>query len=237
MSDILRIFADANQNLNGMKTKSFLLSILVIVLASCNPDVYFGSNDNVPQIAEKALGLTPTEAIAYMQKQGFTYEGDELHQQHSREFIFSKGADKAQFSFEAPIVIWLNLGWNDTINSIDATQQMDSRQNALNLYWKWSHYTASAFASKIEDWDASITTTNSSMDYENREQFWADFKKAGESIIWEYEHYIDWNMPKEISMGVSFEDDMHLGYYHTSNYIDVPLPCMPSKIRHGHSCD
>lgn len=220
-----------------MKTKSFLLSILVIVLASCNPDVYFGGNDNVPKIAEKALEMTPTEAISYMQKQGFTYEGDELHQQHSREFIFSKGAEKAQFSFEAPIVIWLNLGWDDTINSIDATQRMDSRQSALNLYWKWSHYTASVFASKIEDWVASITTTNSSMDYDNREQFWADFKNAEESLIWEYEYYSDWDMPKEINMGITFEDGIYILGYDTRNYIDIPLPCMPSKIRHGHSCN
>ncbi len=224
------------------KIFAFLLLITAVVLISCNPDVQFGTNDNVPKIAEKMLGMTPQEALSYMQKKGFAYEGDENHAQHPREFIFSKGAKNAQFSFDAPIVIWLNQDWNDTINSIEAEQRMDGQRKANNLYWKWSHYTESIFASETKEWYATITTNGSldylESDYDNREQFWADFKSKGDSLIKAYEYYMDMDLPKEINMGVTFENaGMYILYYDTRSYIDVPLPCAPSQIRQGHPCN
>ena len=217
----------------------FFLLIIVAILTSCNPDVQFGSSDNVPKIAEKTLGMTPQKAISYMEKEGFTYEGEELHAQHPREYIFCKGLKSAQFSFDAPIVIWLNIDWNDIINSVDATQRMDSKQSARDLYWKWSHYTKSVFASHMDEWQAMIVSDGSIdyVGYSDREKFWTDLKNAGDALQMASEYYLNMDMPKEINMGITFEEqDEYILEYDTRNYIDIPVPCMPSKIRNGRPC-
>ena len=220
------------------KTIVFLLFISAVLLASCNSDVYFGSNDNLPKIADKMLGMTPDQAFSYMRKEGFTYEGDENHAKHPREYIFSKGAKNAQFSFDAPIVIWAELQYGDTINNIQSEQRPDSEKEARDLYWKWSHYTESVFASKMKEWYANICKSNKSeMDYDNREQFWADYKNAADSLLIVYEYYGDWDKPKEINMGFNFEEpgEYRLIYY-TNDFIDIPLPCMPAKLSNGRPC-
>ncbi len=220
--------------------KIFALALLVstVFLTSCNSDIYFGSSDNLPKIVDKMLGMTPDQALSYMQKEGFAYEGEELHVQHPKEYIFSKGAKNAQFSFAAPIVIWAELQYGDTINSIQSEQRPDSEKEARNLYWKWSHYTESIFASKMNEWYAeSWKDDQSNTDYHNREQFWADYKSAADSLLIVYEYYGNWDMPKEINMGFNFEDpgEYRLMYY-TNGYIDVPMPCMPAKLRNGRPC-
>ena len=221
--------------------KRFALFLLVIAafLTSCNSDLYFGSSDNLPKIVDKMLGMTPDQAISYMAKEGFTYEGDELHAQHPTEFIFSKGAKNAQFSFDAPIVIWAEIQYRDTIIGIMSEQRPDTEKEARDLYWKWSHYTESVFASQMKEWYANIWKIDQSdKDYDNRELFWADYKNAADSLLIVYEYYGDWDIPKEINMGFNFEDpgEYRLMYY-TNGYMDIPEPpCMPAKIRGSRPC-
>ena len=228
-----------NQNRTIMKKFfAFLLLFSAVVLASCNSDVYFGSSDNIPKIVEKMMGMTPDQVLSYMAKEGFVYEGDENHAKHPKEYIFSKGAKNAQFSFSAPIVVWTEHRWGDTIDGIEAEQRPDSEKEARDLYWKWSHYTESAFASQMKEWYAYICNDDKSeIDYDNREQFWADYKKAADSLLIVYEHYENWEMPKDINMGFNFEDPGEYRLlYNTRSYIDVPVPCMPAKIRNGRPC-
>ena len=220
--------------------KRFALFLLVIAafLTSCNSDISFGSSDNLPKIVDKMLGMTPDQVLSYMAKEGFTYEGDENHAQHPKEYIFSKGAKNAQFSFDAPIVIWAEVQYSDTINSIQSEQRPDSEKEARDLYWKWSHYTESVFASQMKEWYAEIWKNDqSNTDYHNREQFWADYKSAADSLLIVYEYYGNWDMPKEINMGFNFEDSgMYKLMYYTNGYIDIPVPCMPAKLRNGRPC-
>lgn len=236
---IFRTFASQIKNLTVMK-KFFALILLfsAVVLTSCNSDIYFGSSDNLPKIVDKMLGMTPDQALSYMAQEGFTYEGDENHALHPNEYIFSKGAKNAQFSFDAPIVIWAELQYTDTINSIQSEQRPDSEKEARDLYWKWSHYTESVFASQMKEWYANICKDDKSeVDYDNREQFWADYKSAADSLLIVYEYYGNWDTPKEINMGFNFEDPgMYRLFYYTNGYIDVPMPCMPSKLRNGRPC-
>lgn len=221
--------------------KRFALFLLVIAafLTSCNSDVYFGSSDNLPKIAEKMIGMTPDQVLSYMAKEGFAYEGDELHAQHPGEYIFSKGADNGQFSPTAPIVIWVEHSrLNDTITGVEAEQRPDSEKQALDLYWKWSHYTESVFASQMKEWYANIWKIDQSdKDYDNRELFWTDYSNAADSLLIVYEYYGDWDIPKEISMGFNFEDpgEYRLMYI-TRTYINMPMPCMPAKLRRNRPC-
>ena len=219
------------------KILAFLLLFSAVVFTSCDPDIQFGNSDNVPKISERLLEMTSLEALSYMKKEGFTYEGDDLHAQHPGRHIFSKGAENAQFSIEAPIVIYGYLDGKDKISEVEATQRMDSEQDARDLYWKWSHYTASVFARTIESWLAVISA-NDARDYTDRNQFWADFKSA-DSLKIVYEYY---NNPtsrtKEIHMGVTFEEpDAFILEYDTRNYIEIPVPCMPRRIRNGRHCN
>ena len=220
--------------------KRFALFLLVIAafLTSCNSDVYFGSSDNLPKIAEKMIGMTPNQVLSYMAKEGFAYEGDENHAKHPREYIFSKGAKNAQFSFSAPIIIWAELQYGDTITDVEAEQRPDSEKQALDLYWKWSHYTESVFASQMKEWYANIWKIDQSdKDYDNRELFWTDYSNAADSLLIVYEYYGDWDIPKEISMGFNFEDpgEYRLMYI-TRTYINMPMPCMPAKLRRNRPC-
>lgn len=239
MSFFFCTFASQIKNLTVMK-KIFALALLVsaVFLASCNSDIYFGSSDNLPKIVDKMLGMTPDQALSYMAQEGFTYEGEELHAQHPKEYIFSKGAKNAQFSFDAPIVIWAEVQYSDTINSIQSEQRPDSEKEARDLYWKWSHYTESVFALQMKEWYAEIWKNDqSNADYHNREQFWTDYKNAADSLLIVYEYYGNWDMPKEINMGFNFEDPgMYRLMYYTNGYIDIPVPCMPAKLRHNRPC-
>ena len=235
------------QILTVMKKSNFFF-FLAAMLVACNPDIQFGTSDNMPKIAEHLLGMHTDAGIAYLEKRGFTFEGDELHNQHPWTFILSKGAPDRRFSFEAPVVVWINHDWKDSISDVSVSQRLKTEKSARDLYWKCSHYTATVtMPETIEHWSGVVDIKDLSVahqkddwtDYDDREAYWAAFRNESDNIQEAYEYYSDWNLPKEIGLGVYIlEDGLFMVEYDTRNYIDVPLPCLRQhRFKEHRSCE
>ena len=197
MSKFFRTFAPANQNQTIMKTKLLLLSTLVALLASCNPDVQLYDYEDTPKVEEHILGLTKSEAEKYLAKKGFIF-GHKMD--YVDEFVYSKDKKIAEFSYDASIMLMFGT-FEDTVRYVSATQCMQTQKSAYDLYWKWSHYTASVTLPKYTYWSGYAGSG-----YYNageQEQFWAEYKENEDNLKTAFEHYKNEGVqPKEIELSV-----------------------------------
>ena len=127
-------------------------AVVASMLCSCNPDVQLGTYEDAPKVAETLLGKTSAEATAYLQKLGFNF-GNKAD--YADEYVFSKDASLKEFSYEASIMLMFGT-YNDTVKYAGALQRMQTEKSARDLYWKWSHYTASVTLPKVYFWNGSI---------------------------------------------------------------------------------
>lgn len=144
---------------NDMKTnKTFFTAVAVAavtagMLCACNPDVQLNSNEDSPKVAEALLGMTSAEATAYLEKQGFCF-GNKAD--YADEYVFSKDASLREFSYEASIMLMFGTFETDTVKYAAAFHRMQTEKSARDLYWKWSHYTATVTLPKVYFWNGSF---------------------------------------------------------------------------------
>ena len=142
-----------------MKTcKTFFTALAVAavvasMLCACNQDVQLGTYEDAPKVAEALIGKTAAEATAYLEKQGFCF-GDKAD--YSNEYVFSKDASLKEFSYEASIMLMFGTFEGDTVKYAAAMQRMQTEKSARDLYWKWSHYTATVTLPDFSYWGGDI---------------------------------------------------------------------------------
>jgi len=237
-----------------MKKTFFYLLIGSLVLSSCNHETYLSKSDNLPELSEKVLELQAEEAISVMQKNGFVYEGEELHKQHPYSYIFSRGAKNAQFSLDdAPERAWLFVDRSWQVDNTFFERQMEDRNSVIKLFKKWSYYTEEHIVPKnIQFWEGMlnfVTTKDDkpyyySRDYENIadiNKFREDLSKSEDvsNLCYGFENYRDFDIPKEIVISFTFEEEgMYILAFQNRNYVNVPMPCLPvHRSKDSKTCD
>lgn len=144
--------------------KTLLFVLVATLLAACNQTVELYEYEDTPKVAEHVMKMTSQQAIAYLQKQGFFFNGEANSSNQS--YIFSKDPKLSEFSYDASIMLGLNVV-NDTVHSVGAVQQMDTEQSARDLFYKWSLYTAKTTFPSPQDWRGLLLLkdSNTSMSY------------------------------------------------------------------------
>lgn len=140
------------------RTNSFFVAAAIVAamtfgLSSCNPDVQLGSQENIPEVAEHLLGMSVQEAMQYLEKQGFIF-GSKAD--YTNEYVFSRDASLTEFSYEATAMLMFGTFEGDTVRYADGMQCPKTEQEARDLYWKWSHYTAGVTLKEVERWDGDL---------------------------------------------------------------------------------
>ena len=201
-----------------MKTKLFLLSTLVALWASCNSDVQLYDYEDTPKVAEHLLGLTKSEAEKYLAKQGFLF-GRKMDSVD--EFVYSKDRNLSEFSYEASIILMFGTFETDTVRYVSALHRMQTEKSAYDLYWKWSHYTASVTQPNYTLWYGIVDSKY----FQNREQeqFWSEYKSKEDNLNRAGEHYKnEGEQPKEIELSVYMNNGGEIElYYETQNFITI----------------
>ena len=126
-------------------------AVVASMLCACNQDVQLGAYEDAPKVAEALMGMTSAEATAYLERQCF-YFGNKAN---NDEYVFSKDAAQSEFSYEASIMLMFGTS-NDTVRYAAALQRMQTEKSARDLYWKWSHYTATVTLPDVYFWDGGI---------------------------------------------------------------------------------
>lgn len=201
-----------------MKTKLFLLTTLVALLAACNPDVQLYDYEDTPKVAEQLLGLTKSEAERYLEKHGFIF-GRKMD--YADEFVYSKDKKISEFSYDASIMLMFGTFKTDTVRYVAATHRMQMQKSAYDLYWKWSHYTASVTQPKYTYWSGYAGSG-----YYNageQAQFWAEYKEKADNLDTAFEHYKnEGEQPKEIQLSVYMNNGGRIELnYETQNFITI----------------
>ncbi|MCR4665577.1 MAG: hypothetical protein K5660_09475 [Paludibacteraceae bacterium] len=137
-----------------MKKSIFILAALCL-LVSCNKDVVtLKQEENIPEVAERLLGMTHEAAMQYLQTQRYVFG---LESEHSNEYVFSRDFTLSEFSYEAAEMLYYGTYGKDTVRYVVALHRSKSRKSASDLYGKWSHYTAQTTFSGIELWKGSLS--------------------------------------------------------------------------------